>query len=408
MFKFDAMLLHKVIRRIKKILTRLLIHNRHYKPKGFYNTIEEYVNAFNGATCIEAFPTYISHLNVSDDFQSRFIGYIDTTIVAQIPAAQVVIIPNGRVHTDNNFSVAIISSNNMLIGGLSFDLESNVPSKNNIFLQNYFHQPKIYSGVVCTLLIGEGGIVNYSHWLIDSISRIALLKKTGWYDKIDWFLVPSYHHDYQKDSLLMLGINESKIISGHKENHIQANTLVATTYVRYSEHIPAWCCQFLRDEFLKSKSPVSSQKKYSPYVYISRNDSTKRRVLNEPELVELLNKYGFKSFELSKLSFQEKINLFANAEIIIATIGAGQANLVFCNENTNVIELMAEDFAQPFFNDLANKVGIHYDYLICKSDGRAQTFKQGEKLNLTVDTKEVEQKLIKMLNPMSAEEISKL
>ena len=387
------MLLPKVIRRTKKILKRLVVHNKRYKPQGVYNTIEEYISSVKGSECIEAFPPHVSHLNVTEDFRSRFIGYVNVTMVAQIPAAQVVVIPNGRVHTDNNFSVAVISGDNKLIGELSFDLGSIIPSKNNIFLQNYFHIPKKYNGVVCTLLIGEGGIVNYSHWLIDSLSRIAMLKKTGLYNKIDWFVVPGYSQDYQKDSLHMLGIEESKIISGQKENHIEADTLIATTYVRHSEHIPLWCCQFLRQEFLKYSLPDSSKKQYSPYAYISRNDSAKRRVLNESELMNALSPYGFESYELSKLSFQEKISLFAHAEIIIATIGAGQANLVFCNENTHVIELMAEDFAQPFFNDLANKAGILYDYLICKSDGRAETFKQGEKLNLTVDIPEIERKL---------------
>ncbi len=387
------MLLRKVIRRAKKLLARILVHNRRYKPKGVYNSIEEYTSTIKGSKCIEAFSPHVSHLNVTDDFRNHFIGYVNVTLSAQIPPAQVVIIPNGRVHTDNNFSVAVISGDNKLIGELSFDLGSALPSKNNIFSQNYFHEPKKYKGVVCTLLIGEGGIVNYSHWLIDSLSRLAMLKKTGWYDKVDYFVVPSYSQDYQRDSLRMLGIDESKIISGQKENHVQADTLIATTYVRHSEHIPMWCCQFLRNEFLKFNLPETGKKTYSPYVYISRNDSAKRRVLNESQLIQTLNPYGFESYELSKLSFQEKISLFAGAHVIIATIGAGQANLVFCSENTHVIELMAEDFAQPFFNDLANKVGIHYDYLICKSDGRAVTFKQGEKLNLTVDIPEIEKKL---------------
>lgn len=387
------MLLRKVIRRTKKLLTRILIRNKRYKPTGVYNTIDEFIAAVPRSQQIEAFQPHVSHLAVTDDFRSRFIGYVNVTLVAQIPAAQVVVIPNGRVHTDNNFSVAVISGDNKLIGELSFDLGSTIPAKNNIFLQNYFHVPKRYNGVVCTLLIGEGGIVNYSHWLIDSLSRIAMLKKTGWYEKIDYFVVPGYSQDYQKDSLRMLGIEESKIISGQTEPHVQADTLLATTYVRYSEHIPLWCCQFLRHEFLKYSLPDTPQRSNNPYVYISRNDSAKRRVLNEPQLVQTLSRYGFQSFELSKLSFREKITLFAHARIIIATIGAGQANLVFCAENTHVIELMAEDFAQPFFNDLANKVGIHYDYLICKSDGRAQTFKQGEKLNLTVNIPDIEEKL---------------
>ena len=384
------------------MLTRVLIRNRRYKPKGVYNTIDEYTKVVKSAACVEAFSPYTSHLNVTDEFRSHFIGYVDTTIVAQIPAARVVAIPNGKAHTDNNFSIAVISGDNKLIGELSFDLESSVPSKNNIFRQNYFKPPRHYKGTVLSLLIGEGGIVNYSHFLIDSISRIALLKQIGWYEKIDWFLIPSYRQDYQKDAIRMLGIDENKVISGEEESHVQADTLLATTYVRYHEHIPFWCCNFLRDEFVKYKLPATDKAYNCPFVYISRNDSSKRRVLNEPELLNVLGKYGFRSFELSKLSFQEKITLFSNAEIIIATIGAGQANLVFCNENTNVIELMAEDFAQPFFNDLANKAGIRYDYQICKSDGRASNFKQGEKLNLIVNIEEIEQKLKKIVKVQTA------
>ncbi len=371
------------------MLTRILIRNKRYKPKAAYQTIQDYLDANSNAACEVAFAPYTSYLNVEEEFKSRFIGYVDTTIVAQIPAAKVVAIPNGRAHTDNNFSIAIIGGDNRLIGELSYDLQSSDPSKNSIFRQNAFNIPKKYDGNVFSMLIGEGGIVNYSHFLIDSVSRIAMLKKVGWYEKIDWFLVPSQKYDFHRDILHELGIDKSKIIAGDVNNHVQADTLFATTYVRHYEHIPSWCCNFLRQEFLQN----SIQKYNCPYVYISRNDSAKRRVLNEPELFKMLTKYDFQSFELSKLSFTEKVSLFANAKIIIATIGAGQANLVFARENTNVIELMAKDFTQPFFNDLANKVGLHYDYLICKSDARAKNFKQGEKLNLIVNISEIEKRL---------------
>ncbi len=328
------MLLRKIIRRIKKILSRIVIHNKQYRPNGVYSTIDEYTSAVTNAECIEAFPSYTSTLNFTDDFKSKFIKYVNTTLEAEIPASKVVIIPNGRVHTDNNFSTAIISGDNKLLGELSYDETSPVPAENSIFRQSYFHAPEYYKGTVFSTIIGEGGIVNYSHWLIDSLSRIALLKKIGWYDKIDWFMVPSLKHDFQRDSLKVLGIDESKIIAGDVNNHVQADTLVATTYVRYNEHVPFWCCDFLRNEFLNRRSPEAEKKYNYSYVYISRNDSAKRRVLNEVELMKSLEKKGFVSFELSKLSFQEKISLFANAKVIIATIGAGQANLVFCKQGT--------------------------------------------------------------------------
>ncbi len=391
------MIVRKIQRRIKRILSRILIRNQRYKPKGVYHSIDQYTKSVKEAVCVEAYPPFTSYLDVSEDFRSRFISYVDTTLVAQIPAARVVAIPNGRVQTDNVFSISIISGDNHLIGELSYDLNSNIPTNHAIFKQNYFKAPEKYKGTVLALLIGEGGIVNPSHYLLDSISRIALLKKVGWYDKIDWFLIPSYKHSFHSDVIKMLGINENKIISGDLHSHIQADTLLATTYVRYHEHIPSWCSEFLRTEFLKYKLPPTDTKYNCRFVYISRNDSQKRRVLNEEALMQTIGKYGFQSFKLSNLSFQEKITLFSNAEIIVATIGAGQINLVFCKKNTHVIELMAEDFAQPIFNDLANKVGVKYDYLICKSGGKAHNFKQGEKLNLIVNIEEVERKLKRII-----------
>lgn len=379
------------------MLHRILIHNKQYKPKGVYNTLEEYTEAVKEAVCVEAYPPYTSYLNVSEEFRKHFIGYVEATMAAPIPPARVVAIPNGRAFTDNVFSISILSGDNRLIGDLSYDLNSSVPAKNAIFKQSYFKAPEKYKGTVLTVLIGEGGIVNPSHYLLDSISRIALVKKVGWFDKIDWFLIPSYKHDFHKDVIRMLGIDEKKVIAGDLHGHVQADTLIATTYVRYHEHIPFWCTEFLRTEFSKYKLPSIDNKFNCPFVYISRNDSPKRRVLNEEAVMQTLSRYGFQSFQLSNLSFQEKITLFSNAEIIIAPIGAGQINLVFCNENTHVIELMAKDFAQPIFNDLANKVGVKYDYLICQSDGKARNFKQGEKLNLIVNIEELERKLNKIV-----------
>ncbi len=301
-------MLRKINRKLKKLLKQIIIYNRQLKPKSAYPTIEKYTRATPGSVCKEIYPEGISTLAVSDEFKSRFINYVETTTTAQIPAARVVQIPNGRVHTDNNASVAIISADNKVIGELTFTLGSDEPYDNNIFRQNYFEPPKYYKGTVFTMLIGEGGIVNYSHWLVDSISRIELLKKSGWFDTVDWFLVPSSKYDFQRDSLRMLGIDESKIIEGEKEPHIQADTIIATTYVRYHEHNPGWSIRFLQNHFLTPETKNLLANKY-PYVYISRNDSAKRRVLNEPDVMQVLAPYGFVSFELSKLYVQRKNQL---------------------------------------------------------------------------------------------------
>ena len=74
-------------------------------------------------------------------------------------------------------------------------------------------------------------------------------------------------------------------------------------------------------------------------IYISREDSSSRKIINEDELVNSLKKINFKVVFLSKLNIFEQINLFKNAKIITGYHGAGFVNLVFSKPATKVIEL---------------------------------------------------------------------
>jgi capsular polysaccharide biosynthesis protein len=230
--------------------------------------------------------------------------------------------------------------------------------------------------------------------MFDALPRLQLLKKSGWFDKVDWFVVPRYKHGFQKDTLRLLGIDESKIIEGHQETHIRADNLLAPSFVRHNGHIPKWSCDFLRNHFL----PLATAQSHTySYVYISRNDSSSRNVINESELTSMLDEYGFKKVELGSMSFAEQVSLFASAKVIIGPHGAGLANLVFCKKGTTVIELFAEDYVFPLYYDLANKVELNYDYLICSADAKANNAKQGMKLNLYVDLSKLQTKLDALL-----------
>ena len=70
-----------------------------------------------------------------------------------------------------------------------------------------------------------------------------------------------------------------------------------------------------------------------------------RREINNIDLLEniLSKKYEdknyFKSVFLENISFEEQVKLFHNANIIIAAHGAALANMLFCKENTLIIEV---------------------------------------------------------------------
>jgi capsular polysaccharide biosynthesis protein len=74
------------------------------------------------------------------------------------------------------------------------------------------------------------------------------------------------------------------------------------------------------------------------------NYTTRRRCMNEDEIVAMLAKYGYEEVFCEKLSMQDKIQLFAQATHIVGCIGGGMANLLFSSPSTKSFCIETPDF----------------------------------------------------------------
>lgn len=83
---------------------------------------------------------------------------------------------------------------------------------------------------------------------------------------------------------------------------------------------------------------------------IGTNYTTRRKLINENELVDILQKKGYTEIFTENLSTIEKILLFNNAKNIIAPIGGGVCNALFCNNKANITILVS-----PTFLDINNR-----------------------------------------------------
>lgn len=85
-----------------------------------------------------------------------------------------------------------------------------------------------------------------------------------------------------------------------------------------------------------------------------------RREIHEIDKIEnyLINKYEdkFKSLFFEHVSFQEQVNYFANAKIIICAHGAVMSNMFFCKEHTTIIEVTCK--MNWVFFDHISKISI--------------------------------------------------
>ncbi|MGL6135708.1 MAG: glycosyltransferase family 61 protein, partial [Planktothrix sp.] len=126
--------------------------------------------------------------------------------------------------------------------------------------------------------------------------------------------------------------------------------------------MPKWTCDFLKRNFLTSESLANSPK--FKRIYITRNSAKSRRILNEDELLAVLQPLGFQSIQLESMSVLEQAALFSQAEIIIGPHGSGLTNLVFCQPQTQVIELFSPNYVYHCYWWISNLVGLDYSYYI--------------------------------------------
>ncbi|TXK33772.1 glycosyltransferase family 61 protein, partial [Pontibacter qinzhouensis] len=283
----------KALKRIKKELGKVIPYNTRFKPTDVcIFTLDDLKHLKPDEVRVhELYRNYKSDLMVSDHLFAACSDYWKPLKSVETDY-MVVEVPKGRIYTDNQNSIAIISQYNRVVDQVSLSLTNGKvtpPEQNNIFNQRYFSVPEKYEGTVYSLLTGGAGINNISHWFVDVLPRLHLLRESGLYDTIDWFLVPSLRYSYQTETLEMLGIPKDKLIAGDLQPHITADCIVASTAPRGNHTIvPEWLWKFNRDTFLPFVDEEGAANKKPLRLYISRSDSAIRNILNEQELTKAL------------------------------------------------------------------------------------------------------------------------
>ena len=95
-------------------------------------------------------------------------------------------------------------------------------------------------------------------------------------------------------------------------------------------------------EFLSPKINPDSSKK----IYVTRQDSNYRKLINESDVITLLREKDYKVINPQLYEIDEQIEIFSNADKIIAPHGSNLANIIFCKPGTEIFE-----FAPSFKDD---------------------------------------------------------
>lgn len=231
------------------------------------------------------------------------------------------------------------------------------------------------------LLLGLSGLEDgYYHFMIELLLRWWIFRSSGL--ETDYYAF-STRHPFQREALSLLGIGEKQMLELEPGTIVQADCILCPSLVNNFQlshlrgyeiyeklYLPSWSKDSY--SFLLGKSLQEDRAlKAGRLIYVSRNRSARRRILNEEELLAVLGGYGFGTVYLEEMSLEEQRRLFAYARIVVAPHGAGLVNLVWSQEGTTVLELYPEFYHDPSFRILSSALNLDYHYVICKSPGAA-------------------------------------
>jgi capsular polysaccharide biosynthesis protein len=321
-------------------------------PIGYHLKTIDYLSSLN----FQSFPPDTSFINWRD----KGIKGIKWNFYPEPTQPFIARIPMGRVLGTNG---SVMTPDNKLLWDVSFEY-NRLPPTHSIFEKETL-PPITYIPERLAVITFQVSF-NYFHWMFDVLPRLELLRQSGFeFDKIVINRGKHYRKDYcqfQDESLQLLGISKDQLLEVDAQTHLLAKELIVSSPTSFTAYVSKYVCQFLRKEFLV-KGTIPKGTGYER-IFISREDALHRPLLNENEVFNVLEKYGFKKVKLSTLSFIEKIQLFQSAKVIVSPHGAGLTNIVFCNPATKVIELFPPTYLVPCFFIISQHMDLRYDGLV--------------------------------------------
>jgi len=200
--------------------------------------------------------------------------------------------------------------------------------------------------------------VNFCHWLVDTLPRLALLgprRRAATFNVI----VGPYAAPFQTESLVALGITPDRIFTAAGNATFRCERMLVPTDLGRICH-PAYKASSWATDFLRSAFPTRTASPRPSRVYLSRGDASRRKIINDAELIHALGARGFQTIYLSELTFLEQSALLREATFVIGLHGAGLSHVVFMPSGGSVVEVFPSTYGTMSFWPLAVAGGSTY------------------------------------------------
>ncbi|MEC6897860.1 glycosyltransferase family 61 protein [Photobacterium piscicola] len=221
------------------------------------------------------------------------------------------------------------------------------------------------------LLIGNGSY-NYYHYLIEIIPKLYYISL--FYEQfVDYkIVVPSNIYNFESiKSILSFFLKDNDFIikSIDDDKNYNISDAVMVTAINNTLFNSNDKTSLLRDTWFRDESIfwletlVKNNIKKSELVSCNRfflaRKGNVRNINNQSEIIDFLINIGVEVIYIEDYSFEEQVNIFRNADVIIGGSGAAWSNIVFCEKKPICITWLHQDYSEfSVFSTLAKIKGF--------------------------------------------------
>jgi hypothetical protein len=210
-------------------------------------------------------------------------------------------------------------------------------------------------------LLRKPGDVNYGHWLIECLPRISEFRRMFPSSDMSFGFSagPSGMRQVREDSLAWCRIEGSQLAPLNAlPTRVSKLLLISGNSIHSHTHD----FDGLLGLAALAKRVPSTDSGHRR-IYVKRPEGSRRRMFNEPEVIEVLERNGFDVVSPETLSVNDQVALFSNAKMVVGVSGAALANILFCPPRTRVLTLMPNRGEEYFFWDVASIAALDFNIL---------------------------------------------
>ena len=175
---------------------------------------------------------------------------------------------------------------------------------------------------------------NYYHFLFDDVGRLAFYEAVA--DFETFRLIVARPTQWQQEVLRLAGV-ENQLLSLTPGIYRLRNVWIAprglTTIVNFRTRA------FDRVLRIQDRVDVPRIPEPSRKIYVSRESTRHRRLLNEAEIQRYVRAAGFDVIQPETLSIEDQVRYFNEAQVVMGAFGAGLTNAAFMQRGTCLVEI---------------------------------------------------------------------